>query len=108
MPKLVREVVSYFEIAPSQLMHNTWRILMTLKYISIRHGIEFGLRKLLYTYFLHEHDHEKGYYNLYVWLDWVQLVNHLRTNDRGWKHSYFFARGELVFGPSGQGDAPSF
>ena len=31
VPKLVREVVSHFKIAPSQLMPNAWRILMTLE-----------------------------------------------------------------------------
>ena len=33
---------------------------------------------------------------------------HLKTNDRGWKILYFFTRGDLVFGPSGSEDAPSF
>ena len=74
----------------------------------MRSGIEFGVSELLYTYFLREHDHEKGRYNLYVRQDRVQLVNHLRTNDRRWKQSYFFTRGDLVFGLSRQGDAPSF
>ncbi len=81
---------------------------MTLECISMRNEIEWGLGELLYTYFLWEHDREKGRYNLYVRPDQVQLVNHLKTNDRGWKRSYFFARGDLVFGPRGQGDAPSF
>ena len=71
-------------------------------------GIEFGLGELLYTYFLWEHDRKKGRYNLYVRPDRIQLVSRLRTNDHGWKRSYFFACGDLVFGPSGQGDAPSF
>ena len=66
VPKLLREVISHFEIAPSQLMPIAWRILMTLECISMRHDIEFGLGELLYTYFLWEHDHEKGRYNLYV------------------------------------------
>ena len=81
---------------------------MALECIIMWHEIEFGLEELLYTYFLREHDHKKGWQNLYVRPNRVQLVNHLRTNDRGWKQSYFFAWGELVFGPSGQGDAPSF
>ena len=55
----------------------------------MRHGIEFGLGEMLYTYFLREHDREKGRYNFYVLPDRVQLVNHLKTNDRGWKQSYF-------------------
>ncbi|KAL5578058.1 hypothetical protein UlMin_019757 [Ulmus minor] len=104
----MREVLSHFQIAPSQLMPNSWRVLMTLECISMRHGIEFGLGEILYTYYLREHDREKGRYNFSVRPDRVQLVNHLKTNDRGWKRLYFFARGELLFGPSGPGDIPSF
>ena len=81
---------------------------MTLEWINMRHVIEFGLGEMLFTYFLREHDREKGRYNFYVRLDRVQLVNHLKTNDCGWKQSYFFAQGGLVFGPSGPGDIPSF
>ena len=89
-------------------MPNSLRVLMTLACISMRHGIEFGLGDMLYTYFLREHDSEKGQYNLYVLPNRVHLVNHLKTNDCGWKQSYFFAWGELLFGPSGPGDIPSF
>ena len=56
----------------------------------MRHEIEFGLEEMLYTYFLWEHDREKGRYNFDVRRD--QLVNHLKTNDRGWKQSYFLDR----------------
>ena len=62
----------------------------------MRHGIEFGLGEMLYTYFLREHDREKGRYNFYVRPDRVQLVNHLKTNDRGWKQSYFFHSGRVI------------
>ena len=41
-------------------MPNSWRVVMTLECISMRHGIEFGLGEMLYTYFLREHDREKG------------------------------------------------
>ena len=81
---------------------------MTLECISMRHEIEFRLGEILYTYFLREHDREKGRYNFYVRPDQVQLVNHLKTNDRGWKWSYFCTQGELLFGPSSSGDIPSF
>ena len=74
----------------------------------MRHGIKFGLGEMFYTYFLREHDREKGRYNFYVRLNRVQLVNHLKTNDHGWKQSYVFAWDELVFGPFGTEDIPSF
>ena len=66
MPKLVREVISHFEMALSQLIPNSWKILMSLECLSMRNDIEFGLSEVLFTYFLQEHDREKGHYNLYV------------------------------------------
>ena len=98
MPKLVRDVIRHFEIALSQLMPNSWRILMSLECLSMRSGIVCGLGEVLYSYFLREHDLEKGHYLLYMRLDRVQLVSHLKTNDHGWKQSYFFAQGSLMFG----------
>ena len=84
MPKLVRDVSRHFEIAPSQLTPNAWRILMSLECLSMRNGMEYGLGEVLYT-LLREHDCEKGRYQLYVRSDRVQLVNHLGTNDCSWK-----------------------
>ena len=81
---------------------------MSLKCLSMRSGIKFGLGEVLYTYFLWEHDHEKSHYHLYGRLDRIQLVNHLRTNDSRWKQLYFFMQGDLVFGLSEPRDAPSF
>ena len=80
MPKLLRGVIFHFEIAPSQLMTNSWKILMSLKCLSMRSGIEFDLCEVLYTYFLGEHKCENGRYNLYV-SHREQLVHHLKTND---------------------------
>ena len=58
----------------------------------MRHMIEFGPREMLYTYFLREHDREKGRYKLYVRPDQVQLVNHLKTNDLGGSSHIFSLR----------------
>lgn len=79
---------------------------MSLECLSMRSGIEFGLGEVLYTYFLQEHDPKKGYYQLYVNQNRAQLVNHLRTNDRSRKQSYFFIQGDLVFGLSRPGSSP--
>ena len=40
--KLIRDVCDHYEIAPSPLMPNAWRVLMSLESISIRHGVECG------------------------------------------------------------------
>ena len=35
IPKLIRDVCDYYEIAPSQLMLNAWKVLMSLESLSI-------------------------------------------------------------------------
>ena len=57
VPKLVREVLSHYEIAPSQLMPNTWRLLISLECLSMKREVEFGLLEL-YSYYLREHEKE--------------------------------------------------
>ena len=98
----------HYEIAPSQFMPNSWRILMSLECLSLRNGVEFILGEVVYTYFLREHDKDKGRYQLDVWHERVHLVTHLRMNDSSWKQSYFFTRGDMVFGPIRPGYVPSF
>ena len=39
IPKLIRDVCDHYEISPSQLMPNAWRVLMSLDSLSIRHGV---------------------------------------------------------------------
>ena len=40
IPKLIRDVCDHYEIAPSQLMLNVWKVLMSLESLSIGHGVE--------------------------------------------------------------------
>ena len=108
IPRLVRELLNHFEVAPSQLMPNTWRILMSVECMCFNLGLRFGLGDLLHTYYLKEHIKEKGRYLLYLRPRRQQLVLGLMTNDRGdWQKYYFFARGEAIFGSAGAGDIPS-
>ena len=60
IPNLVRDVLDHFEITPSQLMPNVWRLLMPLECMSKRYGIVCELEEVLYSYYLKEHDMEKG------------------------------------------------
>ena len=62
IPKLVRVVLDHFEIAPSQLMPNFWRLLLSLECLSMRHDIEFILREVLFSYYFKEHDKEKSHF----------------------------------------------
>ena len=107
IPKLAWELLNHFEIAPSQLMPNTWRILLSIEVMAYKLGLYFGIRDLLYSYYLKEHVKEKGRYLLFLRQKREQLVLGLTTNDRGdWQKFYFFVRGEKVFGDSGRGRIP--
>ena len=95
IPRLIRDICDHYEIAPIQLMPNTWRVLMSLETLSSRHG----LGELLFSYYLKEHNVDKGRYKLIARVGRAPIVTCLCTNDRGWKDRYLFFRGDLVWGP---------
>ncbi|KAL5766771.1 hypothetical protein ACOSP7_017388 [Xanthoceras sorbifolium] len=99
---LLRRVLDHFELAPGQLMPNSWRILLALDLLCTREGIVFELPDLFYSYTVREHDTEKGRYNLNLRPNRTHLITELTTNDRLWKDRYFFARGLLVDWPLGE------
>ncbi len=105
IPRLIRDVCDHYEIAPSQLMPNAWRVLMSLESLGSRHGVDCELGEVLFSYYLKEHDVDKGRYKLIARVGRVPVVTCLRTNDRGWKDRYLFVRGDLVWGPRGPGGA---
>ncbi|KAL5574014.1 hypothetical protein UlMin_023611 [Ulmus minor] len=106
IPKLIRDVCDHYEISPSQLMPNAWRVLMSLESISIRHGVECEIGEVLFSYYLKEHDKDKGRYKMIARVGRAPIITCLRTNDRGWKDRFLFVRGELVWGPRRPGGAP--
>ena len=60
IPKLIRDMCDHYKIATSQLMPNTWRVLMSLESLSIRHGVDFKLGEVLFSYYLKEHDTDRA------------------------------------------------
>jgi Putative gypsy type transposon len=106
IPRLIRDVCDHYEIAPSQLMPNAWRVLMSLESLGSRHGVDCELGEVLFSYYLKEHDVDKGRYKLIARVGRAPIVTCLRTNDRGWKDRYLFVRGDLVWGPRGTGGVP--
>ena len=96
IPKLIRYVCDHYEIIPSQMMLNAWRILMALESLSIRHGVECKIGEVLYSYYMKEHNMNKDRYQLTTRVGRVPIITCLRTNDRSWKDRFFFARRELV------------
>ena len=81
---------------------------MALECFSLRHGMEVRLGEVLYSYYLKEHDKEKGRFQLTLRREMSLLVTCLWSNDWGWKNKYFFAKGKLVYGLSGSKDVASY
>lgn len=78
---------------------------MALEVLSVQHNVECDVRDVLYSYYLKEHDTEKGRYQLIARVGRVPIITCLRTNDQFWKDRFFFVKGDLVYGPRGPGDA---
>ena len=62
IPKLVRDALDHYEISPSQLMSNAWRILLALECLSMRYEVACKISEVLHSYYLKEHDTDKGQY----------------------------------------------
>ncbi|KAL5567410.1 hypothetical protein UlMin_030574 [Ulmus minor] len=108
IPKLLRDVCDHYEIAPSQLMPNAWRVLMSIESLIVRHGVDCELGEVLFSYYLKEHDKDKGRFKLIARVGRAPIVTCLRTNDRGWKDRFIFVRGDLVWGQRGPGGVSGY
>ena len=82
IPQLVRRTLLYYDLAPGQLMPNTWRILLSLGVLSEKYGIPFGMSSLLHNYYLKEHIHDQGRYMLIPRSKEQQIITDTTTNDR--------------------------
>ena len=92
IPKLIRDMCDHYEIAPSQLILNTWRVLMSLESLSIRHGVKYEIGEVFFSYYLKEHDKDKGRYKITARVGYAPIITCLRTNDRSWKDRFLFVR----------------
>ncbi|KAK4838711.1 hypothetical protein QYF36_015845 [Acer negundo] len=99
IPQLVRRMLVYYELAPGQLMPNTWRIMLGLGILCERNGVQFGLGCLLHNYYLKEHLTDTGHYSLVPRNKKKEHIIDTKTNDRNWKDTFFFMRGPPVDGP---------
>ncbi|KAK0571946.1 hypothetical protein LWI29_023847 [Acer saccharum] len=102
VPQLVRRMLVYYDLAPSQLMLNTWRILLSLGVLCERRNIKFGLGCLLHNYYLKEHVGDQGRYILIPRDKKNALIIDTTTIDRNWKDTFFFAKGPPVDDPWGE------
>ena len=95
---------SHYEIAPSLLMPNAWRILLALESLSVRHGVKCEIGEVLFSHYLKEHDTDKGRYQFITRVNRVPIITCLHTNDHKWKDTFFFIKGDFVYGLRGLGN----
>jgi len=79
--RLIRDVCDHYEITPSQLMPNAWRVLMSPESLSVGHWVDCELGVVLFSYYLKEHDKDKGKFKLIACVGRALIVTCLRTND---------------------------
>ncbi|KAK3225074.1 hypothetical protein Dsin_004936 [Dipteronia sinensis] len=99
VPSLARRFLVYYDIAPGQLMPNSWRILISLVVLREKYNLKFGIGSLLHSYYLKQHMHEKDRLSLILRSNATQLITDLIMNDRRWKDMFFFTKGPLIDGP---------
>lgn len=99
---MIREFFAYFVISPSQVLPNVWRTLLALFVLSKSSNIEFGLVDFLFSYFLKEHDLEKGRYTLYKRKCREHLIVELSTSNKMWKNDFFFILDECLDNREGE------
>ena len=74
---------------------------MSLESLSVQHGVNCELGEVLFSYYLKEHDKDKGRFKLIARVDRTPIVTCLQTNNPAWKDRFIFVRGNLVWGPCG-------
>ena len=68
--------------------------------------MEFELTNLLFSYFLKEHDSERGWYTLYRRKGREHLIVELSTSDKAWKNDFFFVSDNCLENKEGEPQIP--
>ena len=71
---------------------------MFLECLDLKYGIEVGLRKVLFSYYLKENNKEKGRYHLTLRHERSHLVTCLRSNDRAGRTNSYMLEATLCLG----------
>ena len=91
----IMELLHYLNIAPRQLMPNSWRIVISCMVIwtIISNGDMITLNEFVYLYRLKE-SKDFGYYELIPWDRRSRLIVDLPSSFCYWKSRYFFVSGD--------------
>ncbi|KAL6580269.1 hypothetical protein OROMI_008293 [Orobanche minor] len=90
LPRLIREVCDFYEIAPGQLVSNAWRLLMALEVFCEMREIPITIKEVRSAYALKPTNAEKGKFQLNaVSLGW-RLLGKMADCGKSWRGKYFF------------------
>ncbi|KAF3455413.1 hypothetical protein FNV43_RR00038 [Rhamnella rubrinervis] len=92
---IINMVLNFYNIAPRQLMPNSWRYLLWLIVLSEECGLHIDMATFLYFFYMKSS--EEGRYTLYARRQ-IRLFEDAPTSDKGWKDCYFFVKREGLFG----------
>jgi len=103
------ELLSRFDIAPGQLMPNSWIIMVICMeiWLAATEGDMIKVDELVYLYHLKE-SKEHGYYELVPWEKRTRIIRDLPSPFRYWKSCFFFVSRDDWETPSDEvwGDLP--
>ena len=89
-------MLEHFQLAPSQLMLNSWRYLLGLVVLSLQYDIRIDL--LVFLNFFYLKSCKEGRFTFYAW-NKMRILKDLASGDTGWKNKFFFVKKEGLFGP---------
>ena len=91
----IMKLLHYLNLAPRQLMPNSWRILISCMVIwtTIADGDMLTVNEFVHLYCLKE-SKEFGYYEFIPWDRKSRLVADLPSSSHYWKSRYFFVSGD--------------
>ena len=87
----IMELLGHFNIAPRQLMPNSWRIVISCMeiWLAANEGDMIKVDEFIHLYRLKE-SKEYGYYELVPWVGKARIVRDMPSSFRYWKSRFFF------------------
>ena len=105
----IMELLGHFDIAPGQLMPNSWGIVVSYMeiWLATTEGDMIKVDELVYFYRL-KGSKEHGYYKLVPWEKMTRIVRDLPSSFKYWKSRFFFVSEDEWETPSDEvwGDLP--
>jgi hypothetical protein len=105
---VIRELLHYLDLAPHQIMPNTWRVLygcMVLLPLALGKEHQLTVKEFLHLYRVHKNPGGSGVYKFQTRRGRLIQLELRYSSNQGWKNKFFFASGQWKFAPSEQAGA---